>query len=169
MLPSEGFKTERLAVAGWGADLAEPEKRAALERELEGLLTPPVLEHLPPPLQLGEGGVAEWVRARDAEALMFRVDEYSTGRLIGLLIVAKGFDGSPPDVHFGYLLGEAAWGRGYATELVRGLVAACRSVRLIGGVGKENPASARVLEKAGFLVDAELSDGETDVFVQLIP
>ena len=78
--------------------------------------------------------------------------------------------GTPADekrCHIGYLLAEPTWGKGYATELVTGLVEALRSeapMTLLGGVDTKNPASARVLEKAGFRLSAELSDDETSIF-----
>lgn len=71
---------------------------------------------------------------------------------------AVGFD-RLPDVHrltaeIGYWLGRAHWGRGIAT---RALVAATRYAferfdfeRLEAGVFEWNPASSRVLEKAGY-------------------
>jgi RimJ/RimL family protein N-acetyltransferase len=57
------------------------------------------------------------------------------------------------NVEFGYWLGKPFWGRGYATESARRLVAyafdelgvAC----LIAGWFHDNPASGRVLEKLG--------------------
>jgi hypothetical protein len=36
--------------------------------------------------------------------------------------------------------------------------------RLLGGVGRENPASAHVLRKTGFRVVPELSHAETEMF-----
>jgi RimJ/RimL family protein N-acetyltransferase len=53
----------------------------------------------------------------------------------------------------GYVLGRAFWRRGYATESVRAMMAHARVVGL-GGLEAysfvDNPASARVLAKAGF-------------------
>ncbi|NDD88268.1 MAG: hypothetical protein EBY50_06020 [Rhodobacteraceae bacterium] len=36
--------------------------------------------------------------------------------------------------------------------------------RLLGAVGRENPASAHVLRKTGFHIVPELSDRETEMF-----
>jgi len=54
----------------------------------------------------------------------------------------------------GYWLGEAFWGRGIATAAVRGLAQRAPGeldlYRLFANVFASNPASMRVLEKAGF-------------------
>lgn len=56
--------------------------------------------------------------------------------------------------HFGYWLGEQYWGRGIATAAVRAVSEYAMShfglVRLEASVFAWNPASMRVLEKAGF-------------------
>lgn len=60
----------------------------------------------------------------------------------------------------GYWLGEAYWGRGLVTEAVGGVVewgfANFDIARIYAGVLAWNPASARVLEKAGFQFEARL-------------
>ena len=79
-----------------------------------------------------------------------------------------------PDVYrksadFGYWLGEPFWGRGIMTEATRRVVAyVFRNfdiVRLYAGIFDWNPASMRVLEKAGFqkecvFEDAIFKDGQ---------
>lgn len=68
-------------------------------------------------------------------------------------IGAIGFGGRGPISELGYALGRAFWGQGYATEATLAMIEAARGVGL-GGLQAysfvENPASARVLEKAGF-------------------
>jgi RimJ/RimL family protein N-acetyltransferase len=58
----------------------------------------------------------------------------------------------------GYWLGESYWGRGIATEALRAVTdwafAHLDVVRLEAGVFSWNPASARVLEKAGYTLEA---------------
>lgn len=74
-------------------------------------------------------------------------------RADGVAAGAAGFGGAGEVAELGYSFGRAYWGRGYATEAVGALVDHARSL----GLGwleaysfLENPASARVLEKAGF-------------------
>jgi len=61
--------------------------------------------------------------------------------------------GKGPDVELGYTLARSAWGRGYATELGRVLVAyafeALDVERVVAQVEPANHASRRVLEKLG--------------------
>lgn len=78
------------------------------------------------------------------------------------------------DVHrltaeIGYWLGENYWGRGIMTDAVRAVtdyaLAMLGARRIFAGVFAWNPASMRVLEKAGYeregvLVNAVIKDGE---------
>jgi RimJ/RimL family protein N-acetyltransferase len=70
-----------------------------------------------------------------------------------LVIGGGGFGGPAHVAELGYSLGRAYWGRGYATEAVRALLDDARAqgvCRLEAYSFLDNPASARVLEKAGF-------------------
>jgi len=71
----------------------------------------------------------------------------------GLALGSGGFGGTDAVAELGYLLGRAYWGRGYATEVVRALLDHARSLglrQLDAYSFVDNPASARVLEKADF-------------------
>ena len=111
-----------------------------------------------------QAAVSEWVAALDRDADVMAV--FMDDRLVGLLILSVVPDNNQ---HLGYLLSESVWGQGLASELVGGHVSALedsgQSYRLVGGVGVENPASARVLVKSGFRLEPELSDDKTDVYV----
>ena len=70
-----------------------------------------------------------------------------------------------PDVHrksaeIGYWLGERDWGRGIATDALRAMTAYALTefdlCRLTAGVFEGNAASARVLEKAGYVLEGRL-------------
>jgi RimJ/RimL family protein N-acetyltransferase len=67
--------------------------------------------------------------------------------------------GTGPDVELGYTLARAVWGRGYATELGRALVAHAlgplAAPRVVAQVEPANVASRHVLEKLG-LTEREL-------------
>jgi RimJ/RimL family protein N-acetyltransferase len=78
-------------------------------------------------------------------------------------VAAGGIAVTPKDgerrrtAEIGYWLGEPFWGRGVATEAVRAMTdyafATFDIVRLEAGVFDWNPASARVLEKAGYTLE----------------
>ena len=118
-----------------------------------------------------QDAVERWIVERKAESDVYTVRSIISGEFLGLLILAK-----PPgvsDIHLGYLFAETAWGNGYATELLRGVVTVAkanksgRSIKLVAGVERDNAASIRVLEKAGF-DRAEGSDVETDTYFYLV-
>lgn len=71
------------------------------------------------------------------------------------LIGAVGFGRRPTgETEFGYWIARRHWGRGYATEAGRAILATARHGlrlrRLDAGHFLDNPASGRVLEKLGF-------------------
>ena len=153
------FTTRRLSVTSWRSVLQSPQKRAALEQKLAVILTPNVLTPLPEPLWLprGQGQIAEWVSARAAESDVYSVTDFGSGVLLGLLILAPG---DAKTVHLGYMLAEAAWGSGYATEVVGGLLHALpeqQGITVVAGVEPRNPASSAVLLKSGFELSEDLS------------
>ena len=159
----QNFETERLNVCHWGSVLPDPERREELERNLRVLLSPAVLAPLPPSMQLVRSATLHrWIEDRNAESDVYSVVTKADNKLIGLLILAFT---DARTVHLGDLLAEESWGKGYASELVQGLVGTSAGHLLVGGVAADNPASARVLIKAGFEMDAEQSTLETVIYV----
>jgi len=112
---------------------------------------------------IGDGGVG--TRASVAAALaraahyydsfpglgVWPAEERATGRFIGWFCLK--YVPKTAEVEVGYRLLPEAWGRGYATEGARALVARGFDVlglyRIIGLAHPENLASQRVLQKAG--------------------
>ena len=80
------------------------------------------------------------------------------GEAAGGIGLERGGDVYRGTAEIGYWLGEAHWGRGIATEALRAVTswafATLDLVRLEAGVFEWNPASARVLEKAGYTLEA---------------
>lgn len=69
------------------------------------------------------------------------------------LIGSIGFGRVGRDVELGYWIARDFWGQGYATEAVRAMLGLARALghcRLVASHFTDNPASGRVLEKAGF-------------------
>ena len=102
-----GFVTSRLRARSWRTELDDQQTRAALIAALEDMLSPNVLKHLPPPLQLSgeQNSIDGWIGARDAESDVMLVSRVDTGELVGLLILAPEQEEiGPMTLHFGYLL-----------------------------------------------------------------
>ena len=157
------FETERLSVALWAENIAAPVAWRGLVEQLPDLLTPDVIAHLPPFFNLTDQNIDQWIDARDAESDIYLIHETGADAIIGLMFLTPPYNN---DIHLGYLLGQAAWGQGYASELLAGLMLHVPKIgfRLLGGVGRENPASAHVLRKTGFQLVPELSDTKTEMF-----
>ncbi len=127
------------------------------------LLTPVVTRSLPAQWS-GDYSVERaraWIAERDDEGVTLMALERSSSRPIGLVLLfveSAGHERRSAEVRLGYLLGEDTWGKGFASEIVAGLVGWCRKhtvASIAGVVSDDNPASARVLTKNGF---REVSD-----------
>lgn len=111
------------------------------------------------PLPYLECGAEGWIaivraRAPAGRDFVFAVDLPGEG-LIGA-IGAHAREGGVYEV--GYWFGRPYWGRGYASEALMALVAQARTLGpLEAGHFVDNPASGRVLEKAGFVYTGEIA------------
>lgn len=71
------------------------------------------------------------------------------GRIVGCC----GLHAKHGEIEVGYWIEPGHWGRGYATEALRGVVSLAQLAghrRLVSRHAADNPASGRVLRKAGF-------------------
>ena len=91
------------------------------------------------------------------------------GEVGGGMSIRLGADVHRRTAELGYWLAEPQWGRGIMTAAVRAFVPACMEEfeldRIFATTSSRNPASARVLEKAGFAFEGRLrknvvKDGE---------
>lgn len=73
-----------------------------------------------------------------------------------------GYDDATGDVQLGYWIAPAYWGRGIATEASRGVLEIARMIghrRITASHFVDNPASGKVLSKAGFRKTGEIRPG----------
>lgn len=92
-----------------------------------------------------------WLERMLADSRLLQIKSAS-GELIGFLFI---YVEDNRDAHIGYLLAEAFWGKGLASELLTGFIQQALSsefwAKLIGGVERSNVASAHLLKKLGFV------------------
>jgi RimJ/RimL family protein N-acetyltransferase len=140
-------RTERLLLRpGWSQDAPALFEAIGDERIVRNLATAP----WPYRLDHAEAFLATEREAAEPSLLIFL-----RGTGAPELIGGIGFGPRPSgNAEFGYWLRRSHWGRGYATEAGRALLAAARHglrvKRLDAGHFIDNPASGRVLEKLGF-------------------
>jgi 8-oxo-dGTP diphosphatase len=104
------------------------------------------------PVPCTEAAARAWIASRvSPEASVFGILRRGDTRFIGVV----GFGGDTTMPEMGYWIGLAYRGQGYATEAILRLVehaAALGVPRIHADTFLDNPASARVLAKAGFAV-----------------
>jgi RimJ/RimL family protein N-acetyltransferase len=130
-----------------------PSDRAALLRHVNDLAVTRNLRRVPFPYTEAD---ADWwlgVVATDPPregAWAIEVD----GEFVGTIGLERGEDIEAHSVEVGYWLGRAYWGRGIVTDALRAVTAAALAepdiARIFAPVFSWNPASMRVLEKAGY-------------------
>ena len=162
------YSTHRLLVSEWHSIAPGEWNAKELEEIVLEILMPSVTRSLPPAWQgtYSPERANNWIKQRDAEGITLMVIEKSTLSAIGLVILFT--DSSGRNLRLGYLLAESVWGKGYASELIQGFVRWCANnniASVTGGVDAENIASRRVLEKNGFIREAEPSEGDEQMFV----
>jgi RimJ/RimL family protein N-acetyltransferase len=163
------FRTDRLVVDDWSRLLTGYAAQELRDMFVVSLLTEAVTRDLPPGWQgpYDTDRAASWFVARQSESTVLLIVGRSDGVPVGLLILSQSENShEPPDVRLGYMIDESAWGKGLATEVVAGFAGWCRTngtMRSVkGGVSDGNSASARVLQKNGFVCHVESGDHPTD-------
>lgn len=112
---------------------------------------------MPSPYRLNDAeAFMAQVAAQDPRSAATYLIEHEDAGPVGVIGLFEDGDLSP---EVGYWIGRPYWGRGFATEALEGALgwAAKRWKRraLVAGHFADNPASGRVLEKAGFLYTGE--------------
>lgn len=126
------------------------------------ILTPSVVESLPPYFQNVNSisSAQEWLKHVVSDGRLFIVKLVGESKAIGFVFLSTEDSG---DTHIGYLLGESFWGKGYATEILKGLIDFIKSedqvTRLIAGVDTDNVASIKLLQRLGFIHSSNEDNG----------
>ncbi|GIU34538.1 ferrichrome ABC transporter substrate-binding protein [Shewanella colwelliana] len=147
------FDTTRLNVVEVTLDMTA-DQREALLNTLPQLLTPKVVENLPPYFHgvNTKAAAQRWLSRMITESQLLIVKKRSESVIIGMLFI---FVDEHKDAHIGYLVDEQYWRQGLASELLQGFMHHARQIgpwaRLIGGVAADNTASATLLQKLGFI------------------
>lgn len=107
----------------------------------------------------------DWIRQAAASERSVNLAIERDGEAIGGIGLERGIDVHRRTAEIGYWIARPYWGRGIATEAVVGMTAyAFEShdlARLQAFVYEWNPASARVLEKAGYRLEGRLEKSVT--------
>ncbi|KDM91705.1 GNAT family N-acetyltransferase [Photobacterium galatheae] len=150
------FYTLRLRVSHLSNALNQSVSEVDLVRAALRLLTPKVTQSLPPEFQSvqNEQSAQAWVQEMMQESHFILIQIAATQEIIGFMFLDVYEEAGTQKAHLGYLLGEAFWGQGYASECLAGLIEWCRRTQpvstLLAGVAAENTQSVRLLQKQGF-------------------
>ena len=161
-LKSIAFTTTRLEVANVDSYLASGLLKSQLLSEIVSLLSPSVVESLPPYFHdiNTESDAEIWLLRMVSESHLFSVKRKGFDPIIGFVFL---YESDNATAHLGYLLAESSWHQGYGSELLFGLLKSCRDnqlvEKLIGGVDIGNVVSAKLLEKVGFVAAQEGDNG----------
>jgi len=100
----------------------------------------------------------EWIALAGSQDPLTNFAIEVEGQAVGGAGLMLGTDVARLSAEIGYWLGEPFWGRGLAPEAVKLLTdygfAQFKLVRIFAGAFAWNPASARVLEKAGYTFES---------------
>ncbi|MBT3051919.1 MAG: GNAT family N-acetyltransferase [Candidatus Thiodiazotropha sp. (ex Codakia orbicularis)] len=162
------YSTDRLLVSEWHSIAPNEWNQVGLDAVVLNTLTPRVTQSLPP---VWQGAYTleranHWINERDKEGVTLIVVDKSSLDAIGFVILFES--SNYKDLRLGYLLKESAWGKGFASELIQGLVewSTNKGISSItGGVDVDNIASKRVLEKNGFINESDINGSEEHMYV----
>ncbi|MGR5063139.1 GNAT family N-acetyltransferase [Photobacterium sp. DNB22_13_2] len=130
-----------------------------IQAEIMTMFTESVSRYLPPSCQnfTSTDDVDRWLDSMAQTGAVLRLTYQK--QVAGYLFV---FPESDNGYRLGYVLAEAQWGKGLATEAMQGLVSYLseqeHAARFIAGVEPDNVGSVKVLKKLGFAYDYSEQD-----------
>ena len=155
------FETPRLSIAEITSNINSV-RLSQLLAAIPQILTPEVVENLPPYFHdiNTQSDARVWYERMMRESRLWIVTDSQLDLPIGFIFAFVECN----TAHIGYLLNQASWGKGLASELLRAFIdeaANTRWHRLIGGVDRSNIASTKLLLKLGFV--EQLAKKESEV------
>jgi [ribosomal protein S5]-alanine N-acetyltransferase len=100
----------------------------------------------------------DWISAHHQQLKPLNLAITVEDQVIGGIGLIPQTDIYKLNAEIGYWLGEAFWGKGIMTDALKGMLVYAfgnfNFIRIYAGVFETNPASMRVLEKAGFQKEA---------------
>ncbi|MCW1921125.1 GNAT family N-acetyltransferase [Luteolibacter arcticus] len=133
-----------------------PEDASAIQRYVGDRRIAETTALIPHPYPAG--GAIEWIRhsdetLREGGGVNFSILLRESGELVGVV----GLIDRDEDSSLGYWIGVPHWGKGYATEAVHRVIRHAFNARRLPSVHAyhfvHNPASGRVMQKAGLLYE----------------
>lgn len=151
------LKLSRCTLRPWRAGDEPALVRYANNRNVSGNLK----DRFPFPYTAADADA--WIAHASAQTPVSNFAIVVDGGAAGGVGIELGTDVFHRSAEIGYWLGEPFWGRGIATEVLRAATdyawATFDIIRLEAGVFGWNPASARVLEKAGYALEGRMRQG----------
>lgn len=103
--------------------------------------------------------IVSWQTEQPRTRYLLAITLATTGEVVGEAMLALASSSSGPSGELGYLLNQAVWGHGYATEVVQALIEFGRTTlglhEVVAECDAANNASWHVLEKAGLHLVAD--------------
>lgn len=125
--------------------------------ELTELVTTKSTEYLPPSWSqmVARGEQNRWLDERLAESTVLKISLRGEQKVIGLMFLfGLSLTSVNNEVRLGYIVSEAYWGKGYASEILAALIHHLKGLgsvkTLTGGVAPENIGSVKVMTNNGF-------------------
>ncbi|WP_108652010.1 GNAT family N-acetyltransferase [Dongshaea marina] len=132
---------EESEVAGTALDLLSPEVVKALPGEFQGIST--------------LAAASAWLETMQRQCQLLLIQARESREILGFIFLYPDEAGPAGlNLHLGYLLGKAYWGRGYGKEFLQGLLHWCRTTagvsKLTAGVEQDNQPSIKLLQRLDF-------------------
>ena len=149
----------RIEIGQWQVRSFRPDDAEALARNANNRnVSRNMRDTFPYPYRLSDA--REWIDFATTQSPEANFAIASDRELIGGIGITLQSDVNRHSAEIGYWLGEPHWGQGIATAALQAMTdwafAEFDLVRLYGEVFEWNPASGRVLEKAGYELEGRL-------------